>query len=188
MKTWQHSELGKFKLTDTGWQGQCTLPSFKMFRFGRPGRSKLEILFETENDSEDAPSSREISVAKRIIKNELALSKKLIRVLFDDLNGRGLNSGMWWHGDTESILEFMDEQLRSKCDLTLEDTIPKLIGSPSIWIRKEVDYYKKPCGVLLFDAAFDPEHGLGVLTDGVKIIGTGYQMSVGPFFEYQFRG
>jgi hypothetical protein len=188
MKTWSHPELGKFVLTDTGWSGICSMPSFKAFRFSRPGKSRLKIEFETEIDSENLPKSREIAIAKRVIKNEASLAKRLIRALFDDLNGKGLDSGMWWHGDTQSILEFMDENMRSKIDLTAEDDVPKLIGSPSVWIRPKVDYYKKPCAVILFEAAFDPEHGLGVLTDGSKVIGTGYQMSVSPFFKYQYRG
>lgn len=187
MKIWNGTELGKFVLTETGWTGTCSLPSFKAFRFGGPGKARLKIEFETEIDSEKPPSSREITIAKRIIKNEAALCKKLIRAVHDDLNGRGLVSGMWWHGDTRSILDAMDEKTRSKIDLDSEDDIPKLIGSPSIWIRSEVDHYEKPCGVFLFEAAFDSEHGLGVLTDGSKVLGTGYQMSVGPFFKYRYH-
>jgi hypothetical protein len=56
------------------------------------------------------------------------------------------------------------------------------------WIRPRVDDYEKPCGVICFEAAFDAEHGLGLLTDGIRVLGTGYQMSVVPFFKYQFRG
>ena len=38
-----------------------------------------------------------------------------------------------------------------------------------------------------FEAEFDIEHGLGVLTDGNRILGTGYQTSVTPYFKEQFR-
>ena len=31
------------------------------------------------------------------------------------------------------------------------------------------------------EATFDPEHGIGLLTDGHQILGTGYQMDVSPF-------
>lgn len=187
MEHWHDTELGKFVLTDAGWVGTCLLPTFKIFRYEKPGKSKLKLEFETEIDADEIPSNRAITIAKRIIANEATLSEKLIRAIFDDLNGKGLDSGMWWHGDTQSVLDFMDEPLRSKIDLTAIEAIPRIIGSPSIWIRPEVDDYEKPCAVILFESAFDPEHGLGVLTDGTKVLGIGYQMSVAPFFKYQYH-
>lgn len=188
MKTWDHPELSRFVLTETGWSGICSMPSSKAFRVSRPAKSRLKIEFEAEIDSEDLPKSGEISIAKRVIKNEASLAKKLIRALFDDLNRSGLDFEMWWRGDTQTILEFMDENMRLKFDLCVEGDIRKLIGSPSVWIRPKVDCYKKQCPVILFEAAFDPEHGLGVLTDGSNVIGNGYQMSASPFLKYQYPG
>jgi hypothetical protein len=34
---------------------------------------------------------------------------------------------------------------------------------------------------LAFEAPFEEEHGVGVLTDGVAILGTGYRYDVTPF-------
>ena len=43
-----------------------------------------------------------------------------------------------------------------------------------LYVHEEVERYPKPIAELTFAAAFDPEHGVGVLTDGKKILGTGY--------------
>jgi hypothetical protein len=41
--------------------------------------------------------------------------------------------------------------------------------------------YEKPVVELSFHAAFEEEHGVGVLTDGNTILGTGYSVDVRPF-------
>jgi len=188
MKTWSHPNLGKFKFTMTGWEGRCTLPSFKTFCFQTPGKSKLNLSFETDFDSDAPPTRPQVTIAQRIIKNEGKLSEKIVQALSADLNGRGDDSGMWWHGDIESVLEILSHSAAKKVDLSAESAITQIVGSPSVWIRIMVDDYEKPCGVICFEAAFDTEHGLGILTDGIRVLGIGYQMSVDPFFKNQFHG
>ena len=48
-------------------------------------------------------------------------------------------------------------------------------------MHNEVDGYDKPIVELSFGAAFEEEHGVGILTDGAKIIGIGYSYDVTPF-------
>jgi hypothetical protein len=51
----------------------------------------------------------------------------------------------------------------------------------SICVRPRVEGYDKPIVELRFAAAFEEEHGVGVLTDGGKILGTGYSVDVTPY-------
>ena len=50
-----------------------------------------------------------------------------------------------------------------------------------IVIHKEADGYKKPVAELTFAALFEEEHGVGVLTDGKEILGTGYMGEAAAF-------
>ena len=50
-----------------------------------------------------------------------------------------------------------------------------------IAIRKQIHGYERPVVEMSFAAAFEEEHGVGILTDGKTILGTGYQSSVSLF-------
>jgi len=182
MKTWTHPTLGRFVFDELEWAGPCSLPALGVFRFGTTKRSKFTLSFEAEDD-QDSPSRHAVRIAERIVDSSYKLVEKIRTAIWRDLNGKGKDSGMWWHGDLESVLQNANNELPARKQLqqiTLED-IGKIVGEPTVWIRKEVDYYEKPCAVVCFRAAFDPEHGLGVLTNGTNVLGLGYQMSVGPY-------
>ena len=99
--------------------------------------------------------------------------------LWDEFNGRGPDSGMWWHGDTEQWVEGLDS---SGLPLpTKADDLLGLMALSSIVVRRKVDGYDKPVVELSFAAAFEEEHGVGVLTDGKKVLGTGYSTDVTPY-------
>lgn len=107
----------------------------------------------------------------------------LLKALFDDLHGKGPSSGMWWHGDIDSIYEDLSEETGSLRSLKIEqpESLTRLLGSPSIMIREFGYGYKEPRATICFEALFEIEHGIGILTDGMTILGTGYQMDVSPF-------
>ena len=181
METWKHSTLGKFTADEIAWKGHCTLPSFKAFRYGGSRRSKLRLEFEIEDEDEPVvPSKRAVAVAERIVKNEQSLSEKIANAVWKDVNGNGKDTGMWWHGDMESVLDNISSA-GGKSKLIDANDIYKVIGSPSVWIRESIYLYEKPCGIICFNCAFDVEHGLGVLTNGTSVLGLGYQMSVSPY-------
>lgn len=179
METWRHPSLGKFTADEIAWKGHCTLPSFKAFRFGGSRRSKLRLEFEIV-DEPIVPVKRAIAVAERIVKNEQSLSTRIANAVWKDLNGKGKNTGMWWHGDIEGVLENV-ERAGGKPKIETAKDMFKILGSPSVWIRESIYLYEKPCGIICFNPAFDTEHGLGVLTNGTSVLGLGYQMSVSPY-------
>ena len=192
MTKWTHPELGTFKFDDIEWVKQYDFPAFKPFSYrwhGRNvGRSKIKLAFEADDET-DLPSKQAVVIAKRVIKNQETLSKRIAKAVWNDLRGNGEDSGMWWHGDTETINEMIDSGFNGRKRKPFEkaDDVYHLIGGPSVWIRESIWLYEKPSATITFEAAFDVEHGLGVLTDGNRVVGTGYQTSVTPYFKEQFH-
>ena len=186
MTTWSHPDLGNFEFDSYCWRGCVTLPAFKTFQYRyrgpQEGSSEIELQFEAD-DEEELPSEEEIEIAKRIIQNEASLASKLLIALYDDLHGKGPSSGMWWHGDVESIYEDLEEETGELKNLKLDhpEALANLLGSPGIMIQKSGYGYDYPLATLTFNALFEIEHGIGILTDGKSIIGTGYMMDASPF-------
>lgn len=186
MANWTDPELGAFRIDQHWWTRTVTLPAFKAFKYRFQGRSagtsQIPLRFETE-DAEHLPTKPAVTIAKRLVRNEKTIVSKLLKALFDDLHGKGPNSGMWWHGDIASIYEDLSEETGSLRNLKIEkpDNLTRLLGSPSIMIREFGYGYKQPRATICFEALFEVEHGIGILTYGTKILGTGYEMDVSPY-------
>ena len=65
--------------------------------------------------------------------------------------------------------------------LTGPDALRHWMRLSRVWVRKKVERWNGPLVELSFHAAFEPEHGVGILTDGEAILGTGYDYDVTPF-------
>lgn len=192
MTIWRHPELGKFTRIEYGWNASVSAPAFRTFQYlsnGRDKKAKLELTFETD-DSDKPPSKSAASIATRVLKNQTLLVSRIKTALWKDLHGQGENSGMWWHGDLKSIREAIASSSGDKKPLPFSepDDLDALIGCPSILVQESIYLYEKPVATIKFEAAFDEEHGLGVLTDGNRVLGIGYQMDAGPFFKEQVKG
>ena len=177
MATWSHPELGDFKLGYTGWARDFMLPAFEPFRYGWGGRlrtrKKFTLEFDVDDEAEDngpVPSKRAVAVAQRALQNQDLLAARITKAVWNDLNGRGRDTGMWWHGDTRTINEQIasvfggrkgkPQSLSSINDLYL------LLGLNGIRIRETSYMCERPNASINFAAAFDDEHGVGVLSDG----------------------
>lgn len=185
---WTHPELGTFKFLDPEWSRSFRLPAFKRFtfrEFGRNGGSvNVELTFSPPfEEPQKPPSKLAVNVARRVIKNEAVLAEKLETAIWQDLNGKGRETGMWWHGDLPSFNQTFKEPLGTELQKILQtrESVRRVIGQPSVDVVESVYGYDRPCAKLTFAAAFDPEHGVGVLTDGSKILGVGYEYDVGPY-------
>jgi hypothetical protein len=190
-KIWKHADLGTFKFDD-GWVSSLSLPAFKAFKYDSEGsraRSfKTDICFAVDLP-EDVPTPRTVAVAMRVIKNQESLAGKLKKAIFDDINGRGPRSGMWWRGNIQTINEYVaDESGRRKLKpLKAPADLEHFLGRPAIDIRESVYGFDKPCAIISFSALFEPEHGVGILTDGVRILGLGDCVDVTPFGCHSVR-
>ena len=90
---------------------------------------------------------------------------------------------MWWHGDLDQVADGLED-----AELTppkKADDMFKLMNFAGIRVHPSVHRFKKPIAELYFGAAFEEEHGVGVLTDGERILGTGYSLDVTPFKDQE---
>lgn len=177
--TWTHSEWGTFEYDGVDWVRPVDVPGFGAFAGkGKSKKGKFDLSFYAEHE-EDRPSSAAVAAAAKVLANSEALVGKVANALWDDFNGRGPESGMWWHGSLDEVAEVLADEGQS-APARAEDLLP-LMRLHAIRVHKEVDGYDKPIVELCFHAPFEEEHGVGVLTDGVRIVGTGYTSSVTPF-------
>lgn len=180
--TWEHPTLGTFLYDYVGWSKEIELPAFSEYIYRRRGgqetRSTVKLSFTSEDlgdDRPEEPDKQAVGLADKVIANQELLNKRLLNAVWEDLNGRGPETGMWWHGDWRTIREMLvsgwkttPPPLDSEADLNLH------LGHAAIFIEPSHQDYPKPCVRFSFQSAIDPEHGIGVLSDGVRILGVGY--------------
>jgi hypothetical protein len=175
---WDHPDLGRFTYDGSAWTRFVDTPGFKSFRYG--GRSNVcELSFEADDEGE-LPSRDAVAVARRVLANHEALATKVAAALWDDFTGKGPDSGMYWHGNLEALAEGMEFEETLKPPRKAAD-VPKLMQLTDITIPKRRRGQDKPLAELNFTAAYEDEHGVGILTDGKTIVGIGYSSDVTPF-------
>lgn len=185
MTNWIHEELGTFSFDQIGWCRTFDFPAFEAFRYGGPrkpnensGSSEVDLTFEADDEG-DFPSEAEIAVARQVIANHELLLAEAVQLLFNDLLGIGPDLGIWWRGSIDQVREI----IANYGSYTLEtlDDLGHLLGQPRIFIQESGYGYDYPCAIISFEAVFEHEHGIGMLTDGKRILGIGYQMDASPF-------
>jgi len=143
------------------------------------------MLIEAD-DAEDKPEGMILEVAMRVSENCEKLVMAGMQAFIDDFNGTGPDSGMWWHGDMDSVMEYMVEdgyhgKIKSAGDLY------QLLEKPDIVVQSRGYGFKNPCAIIGFESIIDIEHGVGVLTDGNEVIGLGYRMDAGAYKHIEER-
>ncbi len=177
--TWNDPELGRLHCGDLGWETRVAVPAFKAFKYRtRCGKgSKTCPLTITAYSPDQLPSADAIALAKRVVANHAALAARVVGALWADFTGNGPNSGMYWHGDLNQVAQGLETRTppRSAQDLF------KLLKPSAIKIRPASRSSKQFLAELNFFAAYEEEHGVGVLTDGLNVLGIGYSGDVTPF-------
>lgn len=183
-KTWTHPQWGRFDWDGYSWRGQVAAPGFDVFvyetGYGKPNppNGMYELRFQTgENAAE--PTGEAVALAERIVAQSDATATLIAETLWNDFAGNPPDSGMWWHGDLESVSEDIEPPPTSA------NGIAALMRLQGISIHQHGD---KPVAELNFWAEFEPEHGVGVLTDGETVLGTGYSYDVSPYGSLDNEG
>ncbi len=184
--TWEHPTLGTFDYDFVGWSRELEIPSFAQYGYVRGGGYKLgqkvKLSFESEDRGDDRPiepSNDAILLANKIISNQQSLNERVLNAVWEDLNGRGPDTGMWWHGDRHTIHEAIHSEWRSTPPpLDAKQDLYKLMGRACIYVKPNHQDYKRICSLIAFDSAIAPGHGIGVLCDGQRILGVGYSYCV----------
>ena len=177
--TWKHPDLGEFKY-HVEWTRPISIPGFASFTYdkGDTSGSTVPLNFDAD-DEDDTPPDAAATVAMQLLANQVDLAAKVVNALWDDFNGRGPRSGMWWHNRLDEVTGAAEDLGLSAP--TKPADVAALLGLQGICIHREADGYNQPVAELQFAAAFEDEHGVGVLTDGINVPGIGYISDVRPF-------
>lgn len=181
--TWKHPKLGEFKPGGFGWEAILALPAFKAFSYdtGRSGRAKTKFSVSLEADqSTGKPSARSVALLEKIVSNQEKFSSLILNGLWDEFNGDGPDTNMWWNGDLDAI----NEQFEG-AGLPLAEEAADLL--PAMRLANVAIYKLQPgnktVADFIFNALFEQEHGLSVITDGKAILGTGFIGDVAMYDE-----
>lgn len=175
-ETWNHPEMGEFKFDFERWRGALIAKDLFAFEISEDddlpdGAIELAFMIDEDEDDEATPSEEQIQALMTAIENAAYLSSVVIDALWDDLSGEGPDSGMWWHGDLESVNENGMFDLTGGTPITDQATLHQSLSLTGLIVGG--DYGP---GVVSFDFSCDweEEHGISVLIENEEVIGIGY--------------
>jgi hypothetical protein len=178
-KYWTHPDLGRFKNNwNLAWEKTFQEPAFKAFR---NGSSSFTLSFD---ESPDPPSKSAVAVAKKFLKHAPKLVPIVVQALWDDFNGVGPSSGMWWEDGMvieNGALPFHVAEVNDGHVPQSAKELYCLLGLRQIQIRAipRSPNPRLPLAVFEFVAPFEDEHGIGIITDCAKVLGLGYASDCG---------
>jgi hypothetical protein len=179
--TWNHPSLGRLAFV-VEWTGAVDVPAFQAYQYGVADgdatAGKAGLTFYAD-DEDDTPSPAASAVATTTIANQAALAAKVADALWADFTGQGPTSGMWWHNRLEKVAAALADVGLTRPAGPAD--VPALLRLRTIYVHSEADGYDPPLVELKFAAAFEDEHGVGVLTDGADVLGIGYCAGVALF-------
>jgi len=183
--TWEDPELGRFEYEqDMGWQRTSVTQAFKVFVYDSGDRTAYppgthELAFDAKDEA-DIPTEGAVALVRKVLANQNKLLTAVITALWEDFNDRGPDSGMWWHGDLRNVIDWgmkfqqdlktISADIRDLPPLNSPDALLAWMRLSRITHRRHVSRCDQPVVELSFVAAFEPEHGVGVLTDGDAIL------------------
>ena len=178
-RAWKHPRLGEFAVDNSGWSTTVKVPAFKRFSYdtgysnARRSTGKCHLALRTFRGERVAtPPAEMVALAEKLIGDPPRLVAMVTTALWEEFNGRGPDSGMWWHGDMKRItLTFNHEKLPPPKGP--DDLLP-VLQLTGVTVFDEWWHHPRPIGYLDFRAAFEEEHGVSILTSADEILGTGY--------------
>lgn len=181
-RSWTHPRLGRFVFDgrEDNWIGEVPTPAFAAFTYtipldDAPFDGRLPLYFSTP--SEDAvPTDAAAALAVAILDGQAHLVPAVARALWEDFNGRGPRTFMWWRGHLADASKTDRNDLPP---LTSAEAVMAWLMPTGIRIFAADD--GSPLAELTFAAEFEQGHNVGVLTDAVTILGLGYELDRVPF-------
>ena len=182
MKNWVDSQLGTFAYNEEYevWSKYFELDAFSVFTYDsfneeETGTNRTKVELTIQGELLDAfPTNELINVARLTIDNHQSLLREGILALFNDMSGIKVVSKSWWHDSIDEIREGNVDILSDKRLITIPEDLNAFLSEPSISVQSQGYGYHKPCAEINFNnAQFDQEHGFGLLTDGISIVGIG---------------
>src|SRR5688500_15822631 len=169
-KAWKHPKLGEFAASDSGWSTTAKIPAFKKFSYdtgysnARRSTGNVHVglsRFLAYAKVPNTPPDEMVALLDHVIVDPQALVDKVVAALWDDFNGRGPDSGVWWHGNMKAINDSFKSH-RLPPPKTADDLLQALQVN-LVMIFDEWWDHPAPVIYLSFHALFEEEHGVAIL-------------------------
>jgi len=170
-----HPILGDF-ITQCGeLEGKISLPTWgrppcrRHGDMGGDGLAGLTICAENYSIS-----TKQVEAILAVRDAEARLVPSVLDALWNDFMGVGPDSGYWWHdnlAEVNEVLGWEGASVQTKEDLYKHFALQ--------FVR--VGHQSETAVELCLVADWEEEHGVGVLVEGGKVVGIGYQLDVEPF-------
>lgn len=166
----KHETLGTLKYDDLDedWKGRVTLDA----AFGKrrwPRRLELQL-----PGDESGPDARAVKLAAAVLERSATLADLLVDGLWAELEGRETEATHWW-GKRKGLAQ-VNENLDDEGSKPIagRDDLYRVMRPHALFVREDRDGV--PTAGVAFHCEFEEEHGLDVLTDGRRVLGTGYAL------------
>jgi hypothetical protein len=195
-----------------GWVRMVTHKRFDAFTYdtgrGNAGHptGKYTLVIPANGES-GTPTRMMADVASKALAHPPRMVSMIVTALWEDFIGKGPDSRMWWHGNLKAVKQCISQRAYppNKARIVRLDGPADLLP----WMRLLTILIHEPRKATLtainpvtgkvikldrtcsarpplaefsFSSPFEEEHGVGVLTDGTSVLGTGYSIDVN-FFE-----
>jgi len=156
------------------------IPAFKKFSYdtgysnARASTGKVVLAFGPFLWKEELaePTRDMVKLAEKALADPDKLVGLVAEALWEEFNGRGPTTGTCWYDDMDTVNKSFRAAKLPPPDKP-QDILPAL-QLTAIMIFTQLWKYPRPVVVLDFHAAFEVGHGLCVVTDGERVLGTGY--------------
>lgn len=180
-KSFKHETLGtlKFDDIDDRWTGKVTLDAaFGAHRWPR----KLELQLPGD---EAGPDPKGIALVLPLVEHAATLPDLIVDALWGELTGREKENGHWWA--KKNGLKTANEGLEDEGSDPIEerDDLWRVLHPHALFVRDDFHGDGEPTAGVAFACDFEEEHGLDVLTDGTRILGTGYAEDAEKYKRFQ---
>jgi hypothetical protein len=178
---WKHPALGVFKGSSGGWSAMVNVPAFAAFSYdtgySNAPRSTGDVALGIHYHLMDAqipasPPAEMVALLDKVMADPGALVDRVVNALWEDFNGRGPDSGVWWRGNMKTIGKQF-QAARLPPPKGPHDLLPAL-QLTGLSIFNEWWDHPAPILYLDFHAAFEEEHGVSMLGDADRMLGMGF--------------
>src|SRR5947209_627185 len=104
--TWVHPQLGTFNFEYDGWERLMDVPAFGAFAYEGAGAARPKGQFKLQLASKSAkevPGAAAVMLAVKMVEQAQQVVRVVTEGLWEDMGGRGPESGSWWRGNLAEV-------------------------------------------------------------------------------------
>ena len=164
-----------------GWSGRVALPGFGGGRW--PAELPLHF-FGGERGPGDEPDPRAVALVLPLIEHAATLADVILDGLWAELDGREQENDHWWA--RPDGLAAVNQMLLAASERPIagRDDLMRVLEPTDLFVRDDEHGDDAWTAGVGFACAFEEEHGLDVLTDGRRVLGTGYSLDAAKYARF----